>query len=48
MTLKFYNNVIKGLKLKVSKFWYLIRTFGERTENAFWGPLNLADLFIDL
>ena len=29
MALKFYSSVAKGLKLKVKKFWGLIRTFVE-------------------
>ena len=29
MTLKFYTNVTKGLKLKVKKFWGLISSFVE-------------------
>ena len=30
-TLKFYTSVAKGLKLKMRKFWMLIRTFVEVT-----------------
>ena len=32
MALKFYISMVKRLKLKVRKFWWLIRTFVEVTE----------------
>ena len=32
MNLQFYTSVAKGLKLKVTKFWGLIPTFTEVTE----------------
>ena len=35
--LKFYTSVTKGLKLKVRKFWGLIRTFAEVTEEKLVG-----------
>ena len=47
MTLKFYANVAKGLKLKVRKFWWLIPTFVEVTGEklAFWSPiLNMVEV----
>ena len=42
--LKFYTTVAKGLKLKVKKFWGLIPTFAEVTEEKLvgaWGFLSL-------
>ena len=35
--LKFYTSVVKGLKLKVRKFWELIRKFAEVTEEKLVG-----------
>ena len=35
--LKFYNSVAKGLKLKVRRFWGLIPTCVELTEEKLWG-----------
>ena len=37
MNLKFYTSVAKGLKLKVRKFWGLIATFVEVTEEKLSG-----------
>ena len=46
MGLKFYTRVVKGLKLKVRKFWWLIPTFVEVTgeklvgEEGLFGPYH--------
>ena len=37
--LKFYSSVVKRLKLKVRKFWGLILTFAEVTEEKLVGGL---------
>ena len=39
MSLRFYTSVAKGLKLKVRKFWGLIRTFVEVTGGKLVGSL---------
>ena len=39
-SLKFYSNVSKGLKLKTRKFWRLIPTFAEVTEEKLVGRGN--------
>ena len=39
MALKFYNGVAKGFKLKVRKFYRLIPTFVEDTEEKLVGSL---------
>ena len=39
MTLKFYASVAKGLKQNVRRYWELIPTFGEVTEEKWVGGL---------
>ena len=39
MNLQFYTSVAKGLKLKVRKFWGLVPTFVEVTEEKLVGGL---------
>ena len=39
MALKIYNSLAKGSKVKVSKFWRLISTFGGVTEKKLVGVL---------
>ena len=44
-SLKFYNNASKGLKIKVRKFWGLIPTFVEDTEEKLVrGPFLVATM----
>ena len=55
MTLKFYNSVAKGLKLKVRKVWKLILTFAEvtrkklvRRERHFSPILNRVKILVGI